>query len=235
IAQFASSNKAQNFRTSIRKESTEDSARYIYRLVDKDRVLAYYQDQFLSKEEAVLAKMKISRLLKRNLNYLQLCLGTAVIKEVSGNKNKKTKSYSYQIRAHNIQYKHAGPINEELVIFESFESFPTKEQALEAFRSEEHTSELQSRENLVCRLLLERPCSIEVLQSFPTRRSSDLCLGTAVIKEVSGNKNKKTKSYSYQIRAHNIQYKHAGPINEELVIFESFESFPTKEQALEAF
>lgn len=135
ISQFASSNKAQNFRTSIRKESTEDSARYIYRLVDKDHVLAYYQDQFLSKEEAVLAKMKISRLLKRNLNYLQLCLGTAVIKEVSGNKNKKAKSYSYQIRAHNIQYKHAGPINEELVIFESFESFPTKEQALEAFEN----------------------------------------------------------------------------------------------------
>src|SRR5690606_25658437 len=61
-------------------------------------------------------------------------------------------------------------------------------------RSEEHTSELQSRENLVCRLLLEkkkqkaraRSCSPStaasaawygerpVLHSFPTRRSSDL-------------------------------------------------------------
>src|SRR5690606_33346676 len=39
-------------------------------------------------------------------------------------------------------------------------------------RSEEHTSELQSRENLVCRLLLSRPHA--VLPSFPTRRSSDL-------------------------------------------------------------
>src|SRR5436309_10459183 len=28
--------------------------------------------------------------------------------------------------------------------------------ALQAYRSEEHTSELQSRENLVCRLLLEK-------------------------------------------------------------------------------
>src|SRR5690606_22252728 len=41
-------------------------------------------------------------------------------------------------------------------------------------RSEEHTSELQSRENLVCRLLLERPRDPRVLPPFPPRRSSDL-------------------------------------------------------------
>src|SRR5436309_3050764 len=41
-------------------------------------------------------------------------------------------------------------------------------------RSEEHTSELQSRENLVCRLLLEASRSHRFLHSFPTRRSSDL-------------------------------------------------------------
>src|SRR5215475_6881914 len=41
-------------------------------------------------------------------------------------------------------------------------------------RSEEHTSELQSRENLVCRLLLERCGHHRDLHSFPTRRSSDL-------------------------------------------------------------
>src|SRR5690606_41859475 len=33
---------------------------------------------------------------------------------------------------------------------------PTDGQPAEAARSEEHTSELQSRENLVCRLLLEK-------------------------------------------------------------------------------
>src|SRR5690606_17153412 len=41
-------------------------------------------------------------------------------------------------------------------------------------RSEEHTSELQSRENLVCRLLLEGCFTRRDLHSFPTRRSSDL-------------------------------------------------------------
>lgn len=135
IAQYANSNKSQNFRTSIRKESTDNSARYIYRLVDKDHVLAYYQQQFLSKEDAVLAKMKLSRLFKRNLNYLQLCLGSAVVKEVSGANKQKTKAYTYQVRAHNILYKSAGPINEELVLFESLDTFSTKEQALEAFEN----------------------------------------------------------------------------------------------------
>src|SRR5688572_17696328 len=41
-------------------------------------------------------------------------------------------------------------------------------------RSEEHTSELQSQSNLVCRLLLESAGYHPYLHSFPTRRSSDL-------------------------------------------------------------
>src|SRR5690554_6167621 len=41
-------------------------------------------------------------------------------------------------------------------------------------RSEEHTSELQSRPHLVCRLLLEFSRHHLHLHSFPTRRSSDL-------------------------------------------------------------
>src|SRR6266446_5206936 len=41
-------------------------------------------------------------------------------------------------------------------------------------RSEEHTSELQSPCNLVCRLLLESLVDHRHLHSFPTRRSSDL-------------------------------------------------------------
>src|SRR5690242_16798923 len=45
---------------------------------------------------------------------------------------------------------------------------------LNARRSEEHTSELQSHVNLVCRLLLEKPATHRALHSFPTRRSSDL-------------------------------------------------------------
>src|SRR2546421_975414 len=54
-------------------------------------------------------------------------------------------------------------------------------------RSEEHTSELQSRSDLVCRLLLEKkkispaaPCCIGISTGFNERasRSSTLCLVT---------------------------------------------------------
>src|SRR5207244_305977 len=41
-------------------------------------------------------------------------------------------------------------------------------------RSEEHTSELQSPDHLVCRLLLEAYGNPPVRPPFPTRRSSDL-------------------------------------------------------------
>src|SRR5438034_753968 len=46
-------------------------------------------------------------------------------------------------------------------------------------RSEEHTSELQSHSDLVCRLLLECSIVLRDLHSFPTRRSSDLGQTTA--------------------------------------------------------
>src|SRR6266480_1463905 len=50
----------------------------------------------------------------------------------------------------------------------------THRQSQGGARSEEHTSELQSHVNLVCRLLLERCGGHRDLPSFPTRRSSDL-------------------------------------------------------------
>src|SRR5438874_1782109 len=47
-------------------------------------------------------------------------------------------------------------------------------------RSEEHTSELQSRRDLVCRLLLEPHVHPPDLHSFPTRRSSDLSSAASI-------------------------------------------------------
>src|SRR3712207_7099909 len=41
--------------------------------------------------------------------------------------------------------------------------------SVSAFRSEEHTSELQSRQYLVCRLLLEKKKKYEIFQTYPTR------------------------------------------------------------------
>src|SRR5690554_1278478 len=56
-------------------------------------------------------------------------------------------------------------------VFGSFNNFSL---SMAYARSEEHTSELQSRPHLVCRLLLEKSDANRDLLSFPTRRSSDL-------------------------------------------------------------
>jgi len=134
ISQYASSNKTQIFKSAIKKEASENSARFVYRLVDKDNVIAVYQDQFAYKEEANLAKMKISKLLKKNIRYLQLCLGGDLFNEITKG-NSKSKSYRYQLKAHNLYYRKTGPINEELVLFESTQSYNTKEEALSAFEN----------------------------------------------------------------------------------------------------
>ncbi|MCT1530157.1 hypothetical protein M3B46_04085 [Sphingobacterium daejeonense] len=132
IAQYYSSSKKQNFKATVRKEASENAPQFIYRLVDKDNVIAVYQEGFSEKKDALLAKKKIYKLLRTYKQYLQLCLGGDIIKEIIG-KNNKTKSYKYLIKAHNLQYKNKGPINEELILFESYQTFPTRELALKAF------------------------------------------------------------------------------------------------------
>src|SRR5688572_31311961 len=49
-----------------------------------------------------------------------------------------------------------GPANEEHSTDHSDHDDQAQGDSLQAFRSEEHTSELQSQSNLVCRLLLEK-------------------------------------------------------------------------------
>src|SRR5207249_574241 len=64
---------------------------------------------------------------------------------------------------------------EGVLVNEVFENDPAARAGMKpGDRSEEHTSELQSRFDLVCRLLLESACPHRTLHSFPTRRSSDL-------------------------------------------------------------
>src|SRR5690606_41224426 len=50
----------------------------------------------------------------------------------------------------------AGDVFDRLLSFPSTEASEAADWFMDFLRSEEHTSELQSRENLVCRLLLEK-------------------------------------------------------------------------------
>src|SRR5437016_1247470 len=68
------------------------------------------------------------------------------------------------------------PNSREAVATRAFSSprFNRSSASSRSFRSEEHTSELQSLTNLVCRLLLDCFAHRPALHPFPTRRSSDL-------------------------------------------------------------
>src|SRR5437588_89840 len=79
-----------------------------------------------------------------------------------------------------IFYREAGPRDAPTVLL--LHGFPSSSHMFrnlipmlaDKYRSEEHTSELQSHSDLVCRLLLESYLAHTSLHSFPTRRSSDL-------------------------------------------------------------
>src|SRR5256886_7769883 len=55
-------------------------------------------------------------------------------------------------------------------------AYQAQQASLNLLRSEEHTSELQSQSNLVCRLLLEKNTSVSTSGStWPTMASPDFC------------------------------------------------------------
>src|SRR6266508_2277992 len=68
---------------------------------------------------------------------------------------------------------HLEPVLPERATFKEF-AVRVGRSAREVIRSEEHTSELQSRGHLVCRLFFHLYGDHRDLPSFPTRRSSDL-------------------------------------------------------------
>src|SRR2546421_7837153 len=68
------------------------------------------------------------------------------------------------IRKRHARFKHGLASSHQIRMFVAVESNPMP-QSMRKIRSEEHTSELQSRSDLVCRLLLEKKKSHR-LQSF---------------------------------------------------------------------
>src|SRR5690625_4666707 len=99
---------------------------------------------------------KYQNLMMRNLFYL----AAALLILVSGCGSPALDNFS------DVRYELTNQDNEPVVFPDDFRGKPV--------RSEEHTSELQSRGHLVCRLLLESSFVHSHLHSFPTRRSSDL-------------------------------------------------------------
>src|SRR2546430_4849543 len=70
------------------------------------------------------------------------------------------------VAADRLQQRAAGPLADDAVRVASGQPVVLLE-VLDPGRSEEHTSELQSQSNLVCRLLLEKKKNIDARLSYP--------------------------------------------------------------------
>ncbi|WP_214227654.1 hypothetical protein [Pedobacter sp. B4-66] len=130
IAQMTKNNRPQSFKTAVKVDESGGAGRYVYRLVDKDNVLAYYLDKYEDRKQADLSRRKVARTLKRNLKYLQLCLGGDIIHEVQTTKGTL---YRYQLKAHNYLYISGNSAGREIILFESKTAYTSKELAIQAF------------------------------------------------------------------------------------------------------
>ena len=106
--------------------------KFVYRLVDKDNIIAFYQENFPNLERANFGRIKVARALRDNLKYLQLCLGGDIIRQLESGKANSNR-YHYQLKAHNKRYSSGAEAGQELVLFESVINYGSIETALQAF------------------------------------------------------------------------------------------------------
>lgn len=130
IALLKKNDQPKAFKGAVEIDESNGAGRYVYRLVDKDHVMAFYGENYPDKEQAELSRRKVARMLRQNLRYLQLCLGGDIIHQVAG---KGSSLYRYQLKAHNYFYTSGELSGEEMVLFESTMTYTSKEMAFQAF------------------------------------------------------------------------------------------------------
>lgn len=130
IALLKRNGRPEAFKGAVEIDESNGAGSYVYRLVDKDHVIAFYRESYPDKELAELNRRKAARMLRQNLRYLQLCLGGDIIHQTAGKKNSL---YRYQLKAHNYFYTSGKFCGEEMVLFESTMTYTSREMALQAF------------------------------------------------------------------------------------------------------
>lgn len=132
IAQLKGKRNVSAFRTAVKVDESNGTGRYVYRLVDKDQVLAFYLQKYQDRDQAGLSRRKAARAAQRNLKYLQLCLGGDIVSEITDPGSGKI-SCRYQLKAHNYLYTSGNLVGTGLILFESNAIYATKELAITAF------------------------------------------------------------------------------------------------------
>jgi hypothetical protein len=132
VESFLTKNKKSAFYDAVKVDESNGPGHYVYRLVDKDNVIAHHAYEYENRETAEKQKRNIYTQLQKSLKYTDICLGGDIIKKIT-----KTKStvpiYRYQIKDKSRCYTTGENAGKQIVFFESRETFSTAELAQEAF------------------------------------------------------------------------------------------------------
>ncbi|WP_161887921.1 hypothetical protein [Pontibacter russatus] len=115
------------FESSVTTDRRSKEGLYVYRVIDKDNVLAFYSESFGNKAFAADHRKELAKIKCDDYHYLDICLGGDMIRERRDEKN--CLWYHYQIRSRN-RFSQAG---EELILFESTAGYRSRADAGKAF------------------------------------------------------------------------------------------------------
>jgi hypothetical protein len=127
---LAAGNETAARRSTVPDETSKEGA-YVYRLVDKDRVLAHASPATLTRAEAETLRDELIAKARTGYVFLEICLGGDNIKmAASGN-------FYYQLRCRNDYFSGSGiPVPDDgLVLFESVATYANADLAQAAFQS----------------------------------------------------------------------------------------------------
>ena len=132
VESFIAKNKKSSFNAAVRVDESNGPGHFVYRLVDKDNVIAHHTIEYENRETAEQNKRQVYAQLHKSLKYTEICLGGDIV-----NKIIKTKTaspvYRYQIKDKNRCYTIGQHSGSQIILFESKEEFSTAELAQKAF------------------------------------------------------------------------------------------------------
>lgn len=131
---LSESQRVESFKRSVNIDEISKLGLFVYRLVDKDRVPAFYTKEFNDKDQATTERKHLEKLFHTATGYLQLCMGGEhLIHKIIKPKTKEY-WYHYQLKSLNHSYGAGDMVGLPLVLFESTTGYKSVEEATQAFK-----------------------------------------------------------------------------------------------------
>lgn len=131
IAVLKKDTSPEKFKEFIDEDPVSKDGRYVYRLIDRDGMLAFSAIEFKIKTEAEAGLKNVIVRGKKGYDYIDICLGGDIV--VQREDKCKKIWHHFVVKCKNRQYK-SGPLKgENVVLFESTRGYLSKEEAQKAF------------------------------------------------------------------------------------------------------